>query len=244
MKKIIILLIVINLSQLVNLFSIEKDEICPYELVSFDAVAVRDTANQIVTVNLKWVTASEMNTDFFIVQRIITDTLLFINNNDSKIITIEHEYRDITQIPASGNSTTQKVYKFTDELTMDSGSAVYRLKCVDKDSSFIYSNELRIENSPYSNIEDQEKISTLVNNIFPNPAKDYLTFEINLPSLSLVEVKLIDIKGHIVVMKEIGNIYSAKYLETIDISGLSSGQYLLIVKVGSIIETKKIVIVK
>jgi len=39
-------------------------------------------------------------------------------------------------------------------------------------------------------------------------------------------------------------ITEAKSMETIDISDLCSGEYFLLVKVGSIIETKKIVIVK
>lgn len=232
LKKICYLILFIFITA--ELYSIEKDKICPYELVSFDAVTIKDTTKLKLFVNLTWVTASEMNTDKFIIER-----------NDPDVITLMGMgFSEIGEVSAKGNSTTYTTYNFSDTLILDLQPAIYRIKGVDKDGIFSYSNEIIIDN--FTDVENHLfcKSHSIIQPLFPNPANDNLTFEINLPSPSLVEVQLIDIKGDIVVKKEIGNICPANYMETIDIRELISGEYLLVVKVGSIIETKKIVIVK
>ena len=105
------------------LYASGKDKICTFELISFTAESIKD--NNLVIVNLEWKTASEMNTDKFIVERDI-DTLIFFLGNDFILI---------GEIAAAGKSSEIKTYNFFD--TVGIGTFIYRIKGVDKDSSFL-----------------------------------------------------------------------------------------------------------
>ena len=119
MKKII-------LSVVISIFSIVN--IClsapPVELVSFDAV--QKTSN----VEIKWITASEASSDHFVVERTLTG---------------EIDYIEIGSVPAAGNSASEKNYILKDSTIVPFNTYRYRLKMVDMDGIFEYSNELEIQ---------------------------------------------------------------------------------------------------
>ncbi|UII27487.1 T9SS type A sorting domain-containing protein [Fulvivirga maritima] len=139
--------IICSIEQL-NTATVTVNPILPVELISF--TAKKDIDNMLV--HLKWTTASEINNDFFIIER----------SSDGVIFNI------IGQVKGAGNSDEQLDYHFTDERpTAD--LSYYRLKQVDFDGSYQYSSIVSIAS-------DQGDYQVLIN---PNPFDKFTTFRVN-----------------------------------------------------------------
>jgi hypothetical protein len=108
---------------------------------------------------LSWQTASEVNSDYFIVQHSVDGA----------------SFSDVDKIAAAGNSSTSKSYAY---LHIGSFRAVnyYRLRQVDYDGTTDYSKVISIIN------EDQQAIDLV---IYPNPTSGMVHFD---RSVSDVEV--------------------------------------------------------
>src|SRR5690606_28158309 len=97
----------------------------PVELASFTA-SVSDGK-----VNLSWATASETNNYGFEVERKAEG----------------QEYTKVGFVSGFGTTTETQVYSFTDN-SVTSGVYTYRLKQVDFDGTFEYSNEVEVDLTP------------------------------------------------------------------------------------------------
>ena len=97
----------------------------PIELKAFKAVTDNNT------VILKWQTVSEINSNYFDIER----------SDDGQF------FFSIGRLNASGNSSQSVSYSFTDtKLSSNNGSQIfYRLKLVDKDGAIKYSNHLSVK---------------------------------------------------------------------------------------------------
>ena len=115
----------------------------PVSLISFDAELINDY------VELNWVTASEENNDYFIIQR-STDNVKF---------------EDIDRVKGNGNSNVIIEYQSYD-FDLPKGVIYYRLKQVDFDGSANYSNVVAIRNTPDIDVQ-----------IFPNPSDGNINIE-------------------------------------------------------------------
>lgn len=118
----------------------------PVTLLDFKAVAQQDE------VDLTWLTASEINSSHFEIERSI----------DNK------NYLTLGNTLAAGNSTIVKSYQFTDEEPY-TGTTYYRLKIVDLDGSFEYSPVRAVYYLNDKNL-----------NVFPNPVTDE-NFSVEVP---------------------------------------------------------------
>jgi hypothetical protein len=114
--------------------------ILPVELTSFSARAVEHT------VELNWQTASEINNDFFTVQRSHDGT----------------NFTDLATIKGAGTSNEAHQYKYTDHLPLD-GKSYYRLKQTDFDRAEDFSDVRMVEITS----SDLLKISA-----YPNPVSN------------------------------------------------------------------------
>ena len=123
---------------------IYTDQAIPVELKYFTAEQVSEK------VLLKWSTATELNNKGFEIERA---NLLNQNLNNEK-------WNRIAFIDGKGTSTEQQNYFYYDEVT-SSGKYKYRLKQIDFDGSFTYSDEILID----VNLPDQ---FVLYQN-YPNP---------------------------------------------------------------------------
>ncbi|MEK6476284.1 right-handed parallel beta-helix repeat-containing protein [Catalinimonas sp. 4WD22] len=92
----------------------------PVELTSFSASLLEPH------VELNWETASEINSDFFAVER----------SENGK------DFKEVGRLKAAGNSNVPLEYRYIDEQVANrlSGSVFYRLRTVDFDGSFEYSD--------------------------------------------------------------------------------------------------------
>ncbi len=95
----------------------------PVELTSFNA-----STNGDGNINLNWSTATETNNQGFEIER----------------KSINNEFEKIGYVTGYGTTTEPKSYSFTDD-KISTGKYSYRLRQIDFDGTFEYSNEIEIE---------------------------------------------------------------------------------------------------
>jgi hypothetical protein len=171
----------------------------PITLLNFTGKAENDA------VQLQWLTAQEINNDYFIVEHSIDGV------NFSKT----------AKVDSKGNTSIGHAYTYQDKQAVQ-GSNFYRLKQVDVDGSFSYSNIALVKNNA-------KKISILSNPV----ANEIILTNVNVDSKS--SYKIVNTAGKIVV----SNILISN---KINVSKLISGNYFLqIVDKNNSITTTKFV---
>jgi hypothetical protein len=138
----------------------------PIELISFNATV------QQAEVNLQWATASELNNDFFTIQR----------SQDAE------DWEDVIEIKGAGNSNERIDYETTDGLPY-TGVSYYRLKQTDFDKQYSYSGVKRVEVTQAFQLK-----------VYPNPSSG--TFRITTGFEILPEdVKFTNMLGQAIPIK-------------------------------------------
>lgn len=175
-------------------FLINNQVVLPIELLSFNAKEKGEK------VELKWVTASELNNDYFTLEK-SKDAITFEKINNFK---------------GAGNSISASTYTGYDyspypEITY------YRLKQTDYDGSFKYSSIISVvtENS-------SEKITT----VYPNPTNGTINLKIVSGIKYNTILKLVDYTGNVVLEKDL-LIEEGINLFTLDLSEYEKGVYLI-----------------
>jgi hypothetical protein len=148
--------------------------------------------------NLTWATASEKNSESFIVER----------SANGKT------FEAIGTVKAAGNSNQVLTYQFTDKNPVAAGTAYYRLKQTDTDGAFEYSSIIAIA---------QGTKVTQVANVYPNPFEQTLNLEL-APNHGLQKVVLLSLDGKEVYRKELTQ---ATETALQDLPNLKAGVYLL-----------------
>ncbi len=123
---------------------------------------------------LNWKTSSEQNTSHFEIER------SFDGRNFTKTTTIS----------ASGNSSIEKLYSYTDKNITSLGTSVvyYRLKMMDVDGKFTYSKIIAI------NINNKEAVVMF----YPNPVRENATLMIAAAKKENLVCSIIDHSGRII----------------------------------------------
>ena len=147
---------------------------------------------------LEWATAEEHNTSKYVIER-------SANGND---------FADIGELNSIGNSSATTQYQFTDMNVdkLEIPSMYYRLRQIDLDGGFKYSNIIRI------NIAREVKRSV----VFPNPTSGLITVSIGDANLIGREAMVYNETGTLIQRVLInGNNF------TINLSGQTNGIYLI-----------------
>jgi hypothetical protein len=165
----------------------------PIELLNFTARLSRDEER----VLLNWKTETEINSDYFTVERSINR--------------LDWEY--VSQTNAAGNSTNLLSYNSVDEAPYK-GESFYRLKTTDLDNSFVYSPVRRI-------YRGEKQISYL--RAYPNPFSDKIILE--GPVEELEAFKIYNSIGRVVrsINLELNQLTKVE----IDVSDLAQGVYFI-----------------
>ncbi len=121
-------------------------------------------------VDLTWKTEMELNADRFIIER----------SADAS------DWSEITSVKAKGNSSTTIDYQTVDKQPL-LGKSYYRIKQMDQDNRFTYSEVRTVNNILTTDIK-----------VYPNPTTDVLHVQYTVDELSDVEVKLLTIDGRVV----------------------------------------------
>ncbi len=186
----------------------------PVELVSFTG----KTENNIVV--LEWITASELNNYGFEIQRLI-------DNNKWEMAGF---------VPGKGTTTAKNYYTFSDPISYD-GEINYRLKQIDYDGTFIYSEiiTLIIEGSPpYFSLSQN----------FPNPFNNSTIITYQISKDVFVTLKVYDVLGNEVATLIEENKKAGHYKLTFSANDISTGIYFYKLTAGEYNGTKKLILLK
>ncbi len=113
-----------------------NDQPLPVELSSFSVNTVEGVKAQ-----LNWETATEVNNYGFEIERSIV-------SEEDAFETESYDWEKVSFVEGHGNSNSTKIYSFTDKNLVGGSKFVYRLKQIDIDGTFEYSDVVEIEVLP------------------------------------------------------------------------------------------------
>ena len=190
----------------------------PVELTSFTA-NVRENK-----VMLEWLTATEVNNYGFEIEKQTGSKQSVLGN-----------WEMIGFIEGHGNSNSPKQYSFTDKHLIGGSLFKYRLKQIDNDGTYEYSDEIEVEIIP---------VEFALYQNYPNPFNPSTKIRYQLPQESKVIIKIYDILGSEVITllneKKEAGVYEVDF----NASQLSSGTYIYRLVADGFVETKKMVLMK
>jgi len=138
-------------------------------------------------------------------------------------------------IEGHGNSNSPKEYFFLDE-EISYGSYAYRLKQIDNDGSYEYSDEILVDNPAPVDYTLQQN--------YPNPFNPVTTISYSLPVKSQVELVVYNALGESVLQLVSGEKEAGGYSVEFNAARLPSGIYFYRLQGESFVETKKMVLMK
>lgn len=197
----------------------------PVELSSFSAVANSDY------VELNWTTATELNNSGFEIQR----TSLLPSPYQREGGEAERGWEVISFVPGFGNSTEAHTYSYIDN-DITANKYFYRLKQLDFDGSFTYSEIVEAEVYPVYNF-------TLEQN-YPNPFNPSTRIKYQISSISEVILKVYDILGNEIATLVNEEKPAGTYEVQFEATEIPSGVYFYQIMAGSFVETKQMILVK
>ncbi len=200
----------------------------PVELTNFSAAIEKN--NNVI---LNWQTASEINNFGFEIERSPSQPSHIVAGQREGAETVK--WYKIGFIKGNGTINSVINYSFTDVTAINGNKYKYRLKQVDFDGSYNFSNEIEADLSP--------KEFKLFQN-YPNPFNPTTSIQYSVSSNQFVRLKVYDIAGREVATlvnenKQPG-IYEAKF----DASSLSSGVYIYRLITTDYTDIKKMILLK
>jgi hypothetical protein len=170
--------------------------VLPVKFASFNAIINNKQTN------LTWTTASEINNKGFEIERSLDGV----------------NFETIGFVKGNANSNRVNKYSFIDD---NHASAFYRLKQIDFDGKFDYSNIISVQGND------------LLIDITPNPFNHVI--EINSNG-HLINVEVVDITGKIVISETINGSKT-----TLNTASLNNGVYFVRINNGDSVITKRLI---
>ncbi|MEL6720939.1 MAG: T9SS type A sorting domain-containing protein, partial [Bacteroidota bacterium] len=181
----------------------------PVELLSFKATPDVDH------IDLTWITASEVDNDYFDLER----------STDGKV------FKAITQLDGQGNSIEETLYAYEDADVQPNVLYYYRLRQVDYDGKFEYSEIVTAEISG-------EKEGGM--DLYPNPVGVGSTLNVRLfTEKSTTELFIMDAEGRVVRTIKQDILKTGWNVIEIEVADLSAGAYIIVDRSGEIREFVK-----
>ncbi|MCH7774357.1 MAG: T9SS type A sorting domain-containing protein, partial [Bacteroidetes bacterium] len=190
------------------------DEALPVELTSFTA-SVKN--NQVL---LKWETETEVNNYGFDIER---------TKDNSDWLTIGF-------VEGHGNSNSPKQYNFIDTDINQSGTYYYRLKQIDNDGTYEYSDVVSVEVGVPNNF--------FLSQNYPNPFNPETRIDFTLPQKQLVFIRVYNTLGERVTELVSEEREAGSYSVIFDASKLPSGVYIYRLQTPGFTDNKKMTLLK
>ncbi len=196
----------------------------PVELAEFNCYML-----QCNSVRLNWKTITEVNNYGFDVERTMT------NDGESHSSIVNGQWEKIGFVQGSGNSNSPKNYSFTDNKP-GSGKVAYRLKQIDINGDFKYSNVVMADLLSPGRFDLSQN--------YPNPFNPLTTISYQLSKFSHTTLKVYDVLGNVVATLVNEEKPAGTYEVTWNAGNLSSGVYFYQLKAGNFLSKKKMVLLK
>ncbi|MFN3694122.1 MAG: T9SS type A sorting domain-containing protein [Ignavibacterium sp.] len=191
---------------------IELTYVIPVELTSFTAKAVNDN------VELVWNTATESNNQGFEIQR-------------SK----GGEFEVVGYVPGFGTTTEHKSYTFTDK-NVKVGKYTYRLKQIDYDGQYVFSNTVEVEVNP--------PLTFALEQNYPNPFNPSTLIKYSIAKDAMVNISVYNAIGEKVATLVNGLQQAGRYEVNFNAGILTSGIYFYSIEAGDFKSVKKMMLMK
>ena len=186
----------------------------PVELVSFTA-SISGT-----TITLKWKTATELNNNGFAIER-----------------SVDNNWLQVGFVEGNGTVTEPTFYTFIDDVSnlTNYNTIYYRLKQIDFDGSFEYSNVVEIDVVP---------VEFSLNQNYPNPFNPSTKITYNVAQKSFVTLIVYDAIGSevatLVNKEQAPGIYQIQF----NAVNLTSGVYFYSLEADDFVAVKKMLLIK
>ena len=187
--------------------------VVPVELTSFNAQMIKDG------VELKWTTATETNNQGFQVEK----------------MNAAGTYEQIGYVAGFGTTTEPKAYSFIDS-KLDAGTYTYRLKQIDFNGTYEYSDVVEVEVSiPVVYSLDQN---------YPNPFNPSTTIKYSIAEDGFVKLSVYNMLGEEVATIVNATQKAGRYEVNFNASKLSSGVYVYRIEASNYVASKKLMLLK
>ncbi|HEY6626507.1 MAG TPA: T9SS type A sorting domain-containing protein, partial [Ignavibacteriaceae bacterium] len=187
--------------------------IVPVELTSFAA------ASNGADVELNWTTSTETNNQGFQVERMIAGG----------------SFENVGYVAGFGTTTEPKAYSFVDS-KLETGNYTYRLKQIDFDGTFTYSEEL--------NVEVELPLEYALEQNYPNPFNPSTKIKYSIAEDGLVKIAVFNMLGEEVATLVNTQQKAGRYEVNFNASGLSSGVYVYRIEAANYTASKKLMFMK
>ena len=164
----------------------------PVLLTSFDGTYSNGSAN------LKWQTSQESNNDRF-------EILRGFNGNDFEMV---------GKVAGAGNSSLTSDYEYQDVVGSSSGYVFYKLRQVDKDGKFSFSNIVKLT---MNNVAASFQL-------FPNPVVNNFTASFSAPKATSATLIIRNVSGQTVYSKTV-NVLKGNNSVVVNNAPLKTGMY-------------------
>ena len=187
--------------------------VVPVELASFSADVNGTDAE------LSWITATETNNQGFDIER----------------ASLSQDWETIGFVPGFGTTTESKAYSYVDK-KLNSGNYSYRLKQIDFDGSFSYSDVIEVEVVTPSTFALEQN--------YPNPFNPSTTIRFSIPVETEVRLSVFNALG-----QEVAEIINSRLKEgyhevDFDAVSMTSGIYFYRLEADKFVDVKKMIIIK
>ncbi len=166
----------------------------PVELISFEGENLGDNNH------LFWATASEINNDYFVVER----------SSDGASFT------EIARVDGAGTTSQVQNYEAFDMYPYE-GLNYYRLRQTDFNGTITYSSIVVLQS---------HTTGVILDNVHPVPTTDNVGFDISVTNNSAITIEVLDLTGR-TVLKSTSSVEAGKNSVNVDIAELSQGVYML-----------------
>lgn len=173
------------------------------KLVSFSATLVNH--NTLV----KWETESEINNAYFDVER-----------SENGV-----NFKPVGRVQGNGTTSIRSYYNFTDVLNTNANILYYRLKSVDNNGKFTYSNIVAIRLDGKLNIT---KFS-----VYPNPTVNNVKISLNSSSASETVVRVMSLEGKEVMVRKVKVQKGDNIIVVPEFEKLQTGTYICEISNGT-----------
>jgi hypothetical protein len=187
--------------------------IVPVELTSFSA------ASKGVDVELSWSTATETNNQGFRIER--------MNAGGS--------FEEVGYVAGFGTTTEPKSYSFIDS-KLEARNYIYRLKQIDFDGTFTYSDEV--------NVEVEIPLVYALEQNYPNPFNPSTTIKYSISEDGFVKLAVYNLLGEEVNTLVNNEQKAGRYEIVFNASKLSSGVYMYRLESQNFLSIKKMILLR
>ena len=200
-----------------NGISVGSNLLQDFSLVSFTGRYLENKGLNVIN----WITASEVNTDYFILERSMGDG----------------EFEVINKMDAKGNGSADALYRLDDIDISVSTTYTYRLKQMTNNGSEVISDIVSVF------VKESPVLDPTVK-VFSNSANDLVNVQIVKNISDVVSVKMFDLTGKMIPLSNVIVVADGNNAKLqIPVEGLVKAEYIIRVNVGDQVFAKKLSLV-